>query len=1007
MSDLPLRCFLRCINTPPNPQLWGNNAPTDPQLWGNKRESVCRVNAYAERYLTRRVWALLAASVGVIALSGASAQTQGKPEGAKQSAGKNVTLTGQKSQKGVPSPTISAENVTFFESKIRPLLAEKCYACHGDTVQQSGLRLNTPMGLRKGSSTGAVVIAGKPEESALIRAIHYDGAIKMPPTGKLSPSQIADLTEWVAKGAFWPEAVNNEVTSKEATGKSIGLNAGQSSAFPYPAARKNFWSFLPVKNAPLPAVKNMEWCKNPIDRFILAGLEAKGLKPAPAADRRTLIRRATFDMTGLPPTPEEVAAFAADKSPDAWAKVVDRLLASPRYGERWGRHWLDLVRYADSYDARGVGGDGDISEAWRYRDWVVSAFNSDMPYSQFMKYQVAGDLIPSAEKQGVIATGMLAIGNWGNGDADKDKIITDIADDQVDVISRSMMGLTVACARCHDHKFDPIPTKDYYGLAGMFFSSHILPHMASKGAGESPLHIPLITATEQEQRALYVKQVAEGNARLQQERNAQLAAYALQMLPRTAAYVQSAWQYEHRPAAQSGQTLETFAKEKNLQVWALRQWRDYLVLGDYPLMLQASDKVAGFTGLSQWRGAADCPNMLINSSETPRTITTLTIPGRSVAVHPGPNNGVVVAWRSPINGTVRITGHVIDADPNGGDGIAWAVDHRSRTGVQEIASGDFPNGGKQDFVMGRNAANLQSVAVKQGDRLEFIVLPKENYVCDTTIIDATITEAVPSGANASLSKANQQKENQTKENHVWNLTRDVVGDALQGGKGNPHADSYGNAAIWHFEDMADRHRGSLSPSSPNNSSSGELAIWRQAVESLDGRMIDTETVRQASEVFARAFAERTTKEGPAGSAKSPFHINSPADEAALPPAVRSALEQQTAQLEALKKNAPPPVEMALGIQEGGIPDSPHAGIHDIKVHIRGSYARLGDMVPRHLPIILAGDKQTPITQGSGRLQLADWLASDSHTLTPRVWVNRVWQHHFGQGIVRTPSNFGF
>ena len=221
-------------------------------------------------------------------------------------------------------------------------------------------------------------------------------------------------------------------------------------------------------------------------------------------------------------------AFVKDKSSNAWEKVVDRLLASPRYGERWGRHWLDVVRYADSLDARGVGSEGDISEAWRYRDWVVNAFNRDLPYNQFMKYQIAGDLLPvedgkaegwrsgagmakaeanpkpetqtpklnDVNVEGTIATGMLAIGNWGNGDADKDKILTDIADDQVDVVSRSMMGLTVACARCHDHKFDPIPTKDYYGLAGIFFSTHILPKLTPKGAGENILRIPLVTKAD-------------------------------------------------------------------------------------------------------------------------------------------------------------------------------------------------------------------------------------------------------------------------------------------------------------------------------------------------------------------------------------------------------------------------------------------------------------------------------------------------------------------------------
>ncbi len=500
--------------------------------------------------------------------------------------------------------------------------------------------------------------------------------------------------------------------------------------------------------------------------------------------------------------------------------------------------------------------------------------------------------------------------------------------------------------------------------------------MTPKGAGETPLRVPLESEEDKAKRAAYQKRTMDLDAQLQAERKAQLAANAQRLLPQTAAYVEAAWSYEHRPATLSAQSVEAFAQAQGLEGWALRQWRDHLGLGDYPLMLQTTTDVAGHKGLFQWRGAADCPNLLVNTADVPRTITTLTVPPRSVAVHPGPTNGVVVAWRSPISGTVAITGKVVDADPNCGNGIAWAVDLRGIGGVQELASGEFPNGGKQDFVAGKHAEGLKLVTVKEGDRLDFCVLPNGEYSCDTTVIDATIQEVNRSDG---------------KPGRSWNLTHDLLNDPLQSGKGNPHSDSYGNAAVWHFEDMADRQRGGGGSPAGNP----QLAAWYTAVNQ---KGVARETVHSASEAYAKSF--NLVDE------KSPFWIRTPQDESALPTNAKDRIAALSAQLEVLRKNPPPPVRFANGVQEGGVPESPHAGVHDVKVHIRGNYARLGDLVPRHFPVVLAGENQPPITQGSGRLQLAEWLTSPTHPLTARVWVNRVWQNHFGQGIVHTPSNFG-
>ncbi len=520
----------------------------------------------------------------------------------------------------------------FFEKEVRPLLVERCLRCHNDAKARGGLRLNSRAAVLKGGNAGPAVLVGKPEASLLIQAILHGEALKMPPKEKLKDREIETLTRWVSLGLPWPEGAT--------------LAAPSDAKFVITDEQRRFWAWQPVKVVPPPSVRHSTWARCDLDRYILAGLEAKGLKPAPPADRRALIRRATFDLTGLPPAPAAIDAFLADHSPDAFAKVVGRLLASPEYGQRWGRRWLDVVRYTDSFDARGLGGQGDCSEAWRYRDWVVDAFNRDLPYDQFVIRQIAGDIAPPSPGaatpglDGVVATGMLAIGNWGGGDADKDKLLTDIADDQIDVVSKAFLGVTLSCARCHDHKFDPFSQEDYYGLAGIFFSTHILPDVGKKTDGPPMLFIPIGSKEEQEKYR----------------------------------------QYEAR-------------------------------LADLEKQLKAA-------------------------------------------------------------------------------------------------------GGKQPGTM-------------------------------------------------------------------------------------------------------------------------KLA----------------------------------------------------------------------AEIDALKKSAPP-LTVANGAQEGGVPGSPHAGFHDVRVHIRGRYDRLGDLVPRRFPTILAGEKQPQITEGSGRLQLARWLASADNPLTARVMVNRIWQGHFGQGIVRSPSNFG-
>ena len=372
------------------------------------------------------------------------------------------------------------EQAEFFENKIRPIFKESCYKCHSvDEGKSKGdLTLDTKAGLLKGGENGAVVVPGDVEKSPLIKAVTYlDKDLQMPPKGeKLTDQQIADLTAWVKMGAPDPRKDDVKIASKLS-----GLTD----------KARSHWAFQPVVKPTPPAVKNTTWLRTAIDQFILAKLESKGMVPNSDAPKETLLRRATYDLTGLPPTPQEVQAFVADTSPQAFAKVVDRLLASPAYGERWGRHWLDTARYSDTTGADKNAGRRDdyrYAYAWTYRDWVIKAFNDDMPYNQFILQQLAADKLPNNPAPNLAALGFITVG-------ERFKNPNDIINDRIDTVTKGFLGLTVACARCHDHMFDPIPTKDYYALHGVFAST------------VEPTDKPIIGVPSQAQLADYEMQV--------------------------------------------------------------------------------------------------------------------------------------------------------------------------------------------------------------------------------------------------------------------------------------------------------------------------------------------------------------------------------------------------------------------------------------------------------------------------------------------------------------------
>ncbi len=380
------------------------------------------------------------------------------------------------------------EDMAFFEKRIRPLLEEHCYDCHSSDAQEAkgGLKLDTRAGWAKGGESGPALVPGKPDDSLLITAVRrWDKDFQMPPKHPLPPECVNDLIEWVKRGAPDPRVGVTAVAGEAKSASKIDYESG-----------RKHWAFQPVKLVARPAVTDSAWPRNDVDFFTLARMEQASVAPAPDADPRTLIRRATFDLIGLPPSPEEVEAFVAaslESRNAAMENLIDRLLASPRYGERWGRHWLDIARYADTC---GNASDYPVPQAYKYRNYVIAAFNADMPFDQFIREQIAGDLLGAASQEErarrVVATGYLATARHFAGGVGEPHLTID---DAIDNVGHAFLGLSLSCARCHDHKFDPVSQADYYALYGVF-SSTIFPHPGSEGKNRPEHLVPLATAAD-------------------------------------------------------------------------------------------------------------------------------------------------------------------------------------------------------------------------------------------------------------------------------------------------------------------------------------------------------------------------------------------------------------------------------------------------------------------------------------------------------------------------------
>ncbi|MFN3651693.1 MAG: PSD1 and planctomycete cytochrome C domain-containing protein [Armatimonadota bacterium] len=821
-------------------------------------------------------------------------------------------------------PEFTLEQIEFFEKKIRPVLVESCQGCHSmaSSSPMGGLRVGTRAALLKGGDHGPSIVPGDPEKSLFVKALHYEDELKMPPKGKLPAEQIEAFVEWVKMGAPWPAEAGAKAPKAEPVA-DLRTRASQ------------HWAFKPFKRPAVPAVKNQAWVKNPIDAFILAGLEKAGITPARPADRLTLLRRVTYDLTGLPPTVEEIRAFQADKSPDAYKKVVERLLASPHYGERWARHWLDLVRFAET---DGHEFDFEKPNAYQYRDYLIRAFNNDVPYNQFVTEHVAGDLLPQprrdAEKQfneSVIATGYWFLGEGKHSPVDLREDEAERIDNQLDVFSKTFLGLSMGCAKCHDHKFDPISAKDYYALVGYLKSSRY--HFAAIDSPEPA-----------------------------------------------------------RAAARELEGIDTRIRPMLAQEWTSRRLQ---ALSGLPAQLQATRPR---TAVLAAAGAPDLASEAWNKYLTETAAKNPSDPFHAWAVLRGESAATFPQKKAELAGRLReiaersekaLAGAVTFADFNGATYGDWVTTGEafgsspSRSTAIRFAQDDAT---RVEQVVGPGTANSGRLA----DRLEGTLRSQTFEISKPQIL----FRMAGRGATVNLVIDGFQR---IRYPIYGGLTIDVRSPQLAwysmdvgqwtGHKAYLEFLDYGDGfiAVDHVS-FADSR---VAPAAPNP----------QVLKLLDDAAIDTP--EKLASAYGTLLADATRSAMAAGSDPALLEMaNWTLRNETLtggPVSMRDQAELAR-MLEARRKVE---TEIQLPTRVLAIADGTP---EDCYVYIRGSYRSRGPVVERRYLEALAGPKQPAPAAGSGRLELARKVTATP--LAARVMVNRIWRHHFVEGIVRTPDDFG-
>jgi hypothetical protein len=814
-----------------------------------------------------------------------------------------------------PKPT--PEQAEFFEKKVRPVLVSQCFPCHNAGKKRSGgLLLDSRAGLLKGGDTGPAIVPGDPAKSLLVTAIGYQDIPKMPKRTKLPDEQIADLTAWVKMGAPWPD----DKTVADNTPKPFNLET-----------RRRHWSMQPVAMVTPPQVKDKDWPRNDVDRFILAALEAKGLRPAAPAEKRTWLRRVTFDLIGLPPTPDEIDAFLKDDSPQAYEKVVDRLLVSPHYGERWGRHWLDLVRFAET---SGHEFDFDIPHAYEYRDYVIRAFNADVRYDQFVREHIAGDLLTKPRRhptegfnESVIATGFWYLGESKHSPVDIRQDGADRRDNMIDVFSKTFLGLTVACARCHDHKFDAITQKDYYSLVSYLQSSRF-----DRAFIDAPEKIDVPARKMRELRSQVNKLAVTQSAKVLSERLDMLSAALLDRKSDDYAAFRKALaavdpRQANNPFGLWRALTDGDAFEKPDVFAAQRK-----TILDRPRFVEPETlddfRRGGFkhwftTGAAFGGGPSSAFDALLQPDKP--------VPVKSLIGHGVAHSGLV---SGKLQGTLRSRTFTIE-----------------KKYIHYRVAG---HGAKVNLIID----GYQNIREPIYGGLTFDLNSGDAFVWHKQDVSMWVglkayVEVLDDGDGFAA------------------LDRVVFNDGGQPGDG-PNTfllDLLRDPAVTSADALAHKCQAALTDL---------VAEWRDgkldAAKDTDARLAALNALL-SSEVLTTL---------PSAAAEKPI-----IDRGEL-----SGLLKQIRDIEA-KLPAP---RRALAMTDGD-------GNNDY-VYIQGNHKKRGEEAPRRFLEALAGAKQPAPAKGSGRLELAERLLDESDPLPARVMVNRLWEHHFGEGIVGSVDNFG-
>jgi hypothetical protein len=850
-----------------------------------------------------------------------------------------------------PSP----DDFEFFEKQVRPVLAQSCHKCHGEFKQEGGLRLDSRAAAIQGGDSGAVIVPGKPDESALVEAIRYAGDLKMPPKAKLADEQIAALTEWVQRGAPWP---------------ADKVGSAKGAEFDLVARKARQWVFQPLKAIATPPVKNAGWPLCEIDKFVLSKLEAAGLTPAPPAEKRALLRRTTFDLIGLPPSPAEIDAFLADDSPRAFERVVDRLLDSPHYGERWARHWLDLVRYAETC---GHEFDFELPNAFEYRDYVTRALNADVPYDQFVLEHVAGDLLPQprlnpAERfnESAIGTGFWYLGEATHSPVDIRADEATRVDNQIDVFGKTFLAQTLGCARCHDHKFDAISTKDYYALAGYLQSSRF--------------HIACVDPPAERQAIIRQLQKLRQQA---EEIEGRLAAdMARSSAMRVADFLRASLAVLHPGAAvvsgPDAGAIETAAKARQLDPADLSRWIAWL---------QGPARQSAVDPFHLWAVLASQPGEL--TGERVRALIQEQAAANEVldaqVADAAPRYQVFEDFAKADFADWFVTGEAFESGPILArldvPGIPFAVSRRSWLSNRAAHSGALSSRlegtlRSRTFTIDKNRVLYH--AGGKGARINLII-NKLRLIQNPIYGGLTIALDTPDKLQWHVQDVSK-----------W-IGHTAYIELIDPGEGflaidrillsdegpPPEGGNVVSRVLFENREL----------DSPERIAEAYKLLIANALESRDGAK--PQAARGAERVARASVLQFLSANEFVNSLPQSLEFSRPEILKQLADIAQSKL-----QLEAAIQYKRHVMSMTDGTPE------------DDRVRLRGSPHKFGDVVPRRLTEALGGPDQPAPEKGSGRLELARRMIDPASPVLARVLVNRIWKQHFGEGLVATPDDFG-